>query len=87
VVLREGAFHSGGTGLPKEWARSLHFVRFTDLGAAMAAALDAVGPDPFAAILPEGGSVLPSVAGWAAAPRAQGHSERPNRSATTTAST
>jgi len=27
----------------------------------MAAALDAVGPDPFVAILPEGGSVLPSV--------------------------
>ena len=49
------------SSLPHELARSLHFVPFTDLGAAMAAALDAVGPDPFVAILPEGGSVLPSV--------------------------
>lgn len=63
MILREGAFHSGGIGLPKEWARSLHFVPFTDLGAAMAAALGTVGRDPFVAILPEGGSVLPSVAG------------------------
>jgi lactate racemase len=51
------------SSLPQEAARSLHFVPFTDLGAAMAAALGAVGPDPFVAILPEGGSVLPSVAG------------------------
>lgn len=50
------------SSLPQELARSLHFVPFTDLGAAMAAALGAVGPDPFVAILPEGGSVLPSVA-------------------------
>lgn len=50
------------SSLPQEVARSLHFVPFTDLGAAMTAALDTVGPDPFVAILPEGGSVLPSVA-------------------------
>jgi nickel-dependent lactate racemase len=50
------------SSLPHELARSLHFVPFTDLGTAMTAALGAVGPDPFVAILPEGGSVLPSVA-------------------------
>ena len=50
------------SSLPQELARALHFVPFTDLGAAMAAALGAVGPDPFVAVLPEGGSVLPSVA-------------------------
>jgi nickel-dependent lactate racemase len=49
------------SSLPHELARSLHFVPFTDLGTAMTAALGAVGPDPFVAILPEGGSVLPSV--------------------------
>jgi len=50
------------SSLPHELARSLHFVPFNDLGTAMTAALAAVGPDPFVAILPEGGSVLPSVA-------------------------
>jgi nickel-dependent lactate racemase len=49
------------SSLPHELARSLHFVPFNDLGTAMAAALGAVGPDPFVAVLPEGGSVLPSV--------------------------
>ena len=49
------------SSLPHELARSLHFVPFTDLETAMTAALGAVGPDPFVAILPEGGSVLPSV--------------------------
>ena len=50
------------SSLPQELARSLHFVPFSDLGGAVVAALGAVGPDPFVAILPEGGSVLPSVA-------------------------
>jgi nickel-dependent lactate racemase len=50
------------SSLPQDLARSLHFVPFGDLEGAVAAALGAVGPDPFVAILPEGGSVLPSVA-------------------------
>lgn len=50
------------SSLPQDLARSLHFVPFSDLGGAITAALGAVGPDPFVAILPEGGSVLPSVA-------------------------
>lgn len=50
------------SSLPQDLARSLHFVPFSDLGSAITAALGAVGVDPFVAILPEGGSVLPSVA-------------------------
>lgn len=50
------------SSLSADLARSLGFVPFNDVGAAMAAALGAVGPDPFVAVLPEGGSVLPVVA-------------------------
>lgn len=50
------------SSLPRELARALHFVPFGDLDGAVTAALDAAGPDPFVAVLPEGGSVLPSLA-------------------------
>ncbi len=51
------------SSLPPGLARSLRFVPFGDLDGAVTAALGAVGPDPFVAVLPEGGSVLPSVSG------------------------
>jgi nickel-dependent lactate racemase len=51
------------SALPVDLARSLGFVPFSDLGTALGAALGAVGPDPFVAVLPEGGSVLPAVVG------------------------
>jgi nickel-dependent lactate racemase len=50
------------SSLPRDLAGSLGFVPFSTLATAMAAALGAVGPDPLVAVLPEGGSVLPSVA-------------------------
>jgi nickel-dependent lactate racemase len=50
------------SSLPRSLAESLGFVPFSDLETAIAAALHAVGPDPLVAVLPEGGSVLPSVA-------------------------
>ena len=51
------------SSIPAELARSLGFVPFGDTQTALAAALRAVGPDPFVAVMPEGGSVLPAVAG------------------------
>jgi hypothetical protein len=51
------------SSIPAELARSLGFVPFGDTQTALAAALRAVGPDPFVVVMPEGGSVLPAVAG------------------------
>lgn len=51
------------SSIPAALARSLGFVPFGDTQTALAAALRAVGPDPFVVVMPEGGSVLPAVAG------------------------
>jgi len=48
------------SSLPANLVRSLGFVPFNDADAAVTAALEAVGTDPFVAVLPEGGSVLPA---------------------------
>ena len=51
------------SSIPAELARALGFVPFGGVAAALEAALRAVGPDPFVAVMPEGGSVLPAVSG------------------------
>jgi len=49
------------SSLEAEYARSLGFSPFSDVNAAMEEALKKVGPNPSILVLPEGGSVLPSV--------------------------
>jgi nickel-dependent lactate racemase len=49
------------SALPAEQVRAMGFVPFSDPAAAVAAAVQAAGSRPFVAVMPEGGSVLPSV--------------------------
>ncbi len=53
------------SAMPPALVRSLGFVPFSDLDAALAAALATAGPRPFVAVMPDGASVLPAVQGGA----------------------
>lgn len=48
--------------MPAAYARSVGFTPFSDLNEAVGAALADAGPSPVVAVMPEGGSVLPSLA-------------------------
>lgn len=49
------------SALPPGLARSLGFRPFSDVNAALDAALSKAAPNPFVVVMPEGGSVLPSL--------------------------
>ncbi|HSB70790.1 MAG TPA: nickel-dependent lactate racemase [Candidatus Methylomirabilis sp.] len=51
------------SALERDLARRLGFSPFEEPDAGLAAALTKVGPGPFVVVMPEGGSVLPSVGG------------------------
>jgi len=50
------------SALPADRVRGMGFRPFTSVETALAAALEANGPDPFVVVMPEGGSVLPVLA-------------------------